>query len=82
MENSQISNTGVCPKTVPDCSIIDICLAITCLAFTVAFIVEMTWVVKDIWNHKKIGDVLSQIIKQKDPQERHETLLNLCVEHL
>jgi hypothetical protein len=80
--NSQTSNPGVCPKTMPDYPIIDICIAITFLAFTIAFIVSVIWAVKDIRNHKKIGDVLSQIVKQKDPQERHETLLNLCVEHL
>jgi len=66
---------------IPDYPIIDTCLAITVLAFTIAFTVGTIWAVKDIRNHKT-GDVLSQIVKQKDPRERHETLLNLCVEHL
>jgi hypothetical protein len=38
--------------------------------------------VEDIRNHKKIGDVLSQIVKQKDPKNgmRHFSIsvLNIC----
>jgi predicted Zn-ribbon and HTH transcriptional regulator len=70
------------PKVIPDYPIIDICIAISSLALTIAFIVGTIWEVKNIRNYKKISDVLSQILKQKDLQERHEILLNLCVEHL